>query len=395
MAAKGGKRANDRTTVIVRREEGGEAGHHGGAWKVAYADFVTAMMAFFLLMWLLNATTDQQKRGIANYFSPTNALGTGTSGSGLPFGGKTPFSDGEMVSDLGTQQVIQGPNQVANNVRPDATRTPARPDAVKDGTDPIYPGEAGHTARTPSPAPPKEQAGGAPATAVAPNAGATQAPVPAAAPSAPIPSPAEAARVAEQAAFTSAAAQIRAAIGKDPALAGLARQIAVDVTPEGLRIQLLDEDHQPMFATGSAEPNERARALIARITPVLARLTEPVTIAGYTDAAPYRGTGRTNWDLSADRANATRRLLEDAGLTDRRILGVTGHADHDLLLPAQPLAAANRRIAILVHSQAGKAAATAPPARAANPLTATAPAASVAPHAAAELSLAPQPAPLH
>src|ERR1700676_2980515 len=93
--------------VIVKKEEVVEGGHHGGAWKVAYADFVTAMMAFFLLMWLLNATSEAQRHGIADYFSPMNPLAAGQSCSGQPFGGKTPFENGAMVSDRGAVQVNQ------------------------------------------------------------------------------------------------------------------------------------------------------------------------------------------------------------------------------------------------------------------------------------------------
>jgi chemotaxis protein MotB len=103
-----------------------------------------------------------------------------------------------------------------------------------------------------------------------------------------------------------------------------------------------------MFATGSAEPNGQAQHLLQRLAPILAKLPEPVSIAGYTDGAPYSGTGMTNWDLSTQRANATRRVLSEQGVPDARIKDVTGHADRDLLLPADPLNAANRRIAILL-----------------------------------------------
>ncbi len=153
---------------------------------------------------------------------------------------------------------------------------------------------------------------------------------------------------AEQHRFEHAAEEIKQAVASDPALAGMSGQIAVDVTPEGLRIQLLDQERQSMFATGSAAPNEQARLLIAKITPALLRLSGQVSIQGHTDAAAYPGPDRTNWDLSAERANAARRMLAEAGLPDQRIRDVTGHADHDLLLPVQPFAPANRRIAITV-----------------------------------------------
>ena len=94
--------------IIIRKEEVVEGEGHGGAWKVAYADFVTAMMAFFLLMWLLNATTEDQRKGLADYFSPNAVLSHNSSGTGQPFGGRTAFSDGAMVSDLGAAQVVMG-----------------------------------------------------------------------------------------------------------------------------------------------------------------------------------------------------------------------------------------------------------------------------------------------
>jgi chemotaxis protein MotB len=115
-----------------------------------------------------------------------------------------------------------------------------------------------------------------------------------------------------------------------------------------LRIQLLDAEREAMFALGSAVPNDHARMLLQKVAPVLTRLPEEISIAGHTDAAPFAGPGRTNWELSADRANATRRLLVDAGLQEARIRSVTGNAERDLLIPGDPLAAANRRISIVV-----------------------------------------------
>ena len=153
----------------------------------------------------------------------------------------------------------------------------------------------------------------------------------------------------ERASFQQAAQQIRDLISHDPNLADVAHQISVDITREGLRIQILDDDGLPMFATGSAVPNDRAKQILQKVVPVLMKLPEPLSITGHTDAAPFHGNGeRSNWELSADRANATRRLFADAGLPESRIQTVNGRADRDPLLPADPLAAANRRIAIVV-----------------------------------------------
>lgn len=152
----------------------------------------------------------------------------------------------------------------------------------------------------------------------------------------------------EKQAFEQAAQQIHEAVGNDPQLAELARQLAIDMTPEGLRIQIRDAEREPMFPFGSAVPNDKARLLIQKVAPVLARMTQDVSIAGHTDAAPFAGSGRSNWELSADRANATRRLLVESGLQETRIRSVTGNAERDLAVPSDPLAAANRRITIVV-----------------------------------------------
>ena len=108
MPGKGKRRDGNEGITIVRREEVVEGGSHGGAWKVAYADFVTAMMAFFLLMWLLNATTEDQRKGLADYFSPTNLMSHNSSGTGQPFGGHTAFDSGALLSDRGSVQITQG-----------------------------------------------------------------------------------------------------------------------------------------------------------------------------------------------------------------------------------------------------------------------------------------------
>ncbi len=149
----------------------------------------------------------------------------------------------------------------------------------------------------------------------------------------------------------------------DPALAALARQMVVEVVPEGLRVQILDAERQPMFASGSALPNERARALLQKVAQVAAGLPNGVAISGHTDATPFRGAGeRSNWELSAERANAVRRLLLDAGITEGRIQGVAGHAERMPLLPDQPTAAANRRVAITLLREIPPAPASPPPA---------------------------------
>ena len=335
--------------VIIRKNEIIEGGHHGGAWKVAYADFVTAMMAFFLLMWLLNATTEDQRKGLADYFSPNNLLSHASSGTGQPFGGHTAFDDGALVSDRGSVEIVPGKRppvpQDASDDSESETATDARgmklTGQAEAADDADRKPSAGFAAQKLGPNPDARDRAGVAAILdkeAAANGGRK---------------PTDAELKAEQerrekVAFEAAAQQIREAVKADPALAELGRQLAIDMTPEGLRIQIMDEVKLPMFATGSADPNERARLLLQKVAPVLAKLSQPISIAGHTDAAPFPGPGRTNWELSAERANATRRLLLEGGLPEGRVRSVTGNADKDPLLSADPMAAANRRIAIVV-----------------------------------------------
>lgn len=319
--AKDGKSPGNKRPIIIKREEVVEGGHHGGAWKVAYADFVTAMMAFFLLMWLLNATTSEQRRGLADYFSPTNLMSRTTSGFGAPFGGHTVNDDGGLASDRGAVQVMNASARPVFDADDDDGDTPAQAATTGDGkgaaTTRLHQGDNG-AAETQG-----EQNPGAKPDAQDP-------------------------AKTERQAFEAAAAQIRNAVAKDPALADLARQLAVDIAPDGLRVQILDGDKQPMFPTGSADLTTRAKDLLQKIVPILATLPEPVSITGHTDAAPFRGGDRTNWELSSERANATRRYLAEAGIPESRMQAVAGRADRDPLLPADPLAAQNRRIAVTV-----------------------------------------------
>jgi chemotaxis protein MotB len=341
MAARGKGQA--RAAVIIRRDHagGGDAAHHGGAWKVAYADFVTAMMAFFLLMWLINATTEQQRKGLADYFSDQNVTGRQFSGSGQPFGGQTPSDDGAMLSDRGAMQVIQGTSPTPPDTEDDRNRPYASPgtsavdhgDTAQDGdgsgrTGPGHTGQATPRADQPSADKAADRAADAAAQAAAAQAAA-----------------------AETKALEQAAQQLRDAVRADPTLAAVADQLKIEVTPDGLRVQLEDADRRPMFASGSSVLSDRAHALLQKVASVLVKMPEDVSISGHTDAAPYPGPDRTNWELSSDRANATRRLLTDQGVAAGRFRSVVGHADREPLVADDPLAPANRRIAILVHRQ--------------------------------------------
>jgi chemotaxis protein MotB len=153
--------------------------------------------------------------------------------------------------------------------------------------------------------------------------------------------------------FQNAAESIRQSMRENPALAELSRNVIVDQTPEGLRIQIVDQDGRSMFPTGLAEPYERTRQLLDEVAKVLVRLPNRVSISGHTDANPLAGRpGYSNWELTADRANATRRILEQGGLSHDRIYQVVGKADSEPLFPEDPYMAANRRLSVVLLREA-------------------------------------------
>ena len=248
--------ASDGAVIVKRIKKGGHGGHHGGAWKVAYADFVTAMMAFFLLMWLINTTTPEQKRGIADYFAPQSIAET-VSGAGGVLGGKVMGEESSRAG--GAASVFQ-------------KNSPSSP------SNPIHSTQAGTSAWRFSSA----SRQGAEGTADDHATASTQ-----------------------DGDFARAAEAIHQAIQDNPDIAALSRQVMIDNTPEGLRIQLVDQDGRPMFQQGSAEPLPYTRRLLAQIGRIIDQLPNRISISGHTDAAPFEGPGgTTNWELSAARANA-------------------------------------------------------------------------------------------
>ncbi len=278
----------------VKKVSGG--GHHGGAWKVAYADFVTAMMAFFLLMWLINTTSPEQKRGIADYFAPAS-VSEATSGSGGILAG-TAMGDKGVKSD-GAISVIQ------------KMSVPAPKDPQNEGKT-------------------SQAASGDPSSAT---------------------HDAEQKREADQ--FQSAAESLRQALQDMPELAELSKQVLVDVTPEGLRIQLIDQEGRAMFEQGSTRPNDRARVLLRAISKVINQLHNRITIAGHTSGTPAgQPRGGDDWALSASRANASRAVLQEAGVPADRIYQVSGKATSEPLFPDDPTLPGNRRIAIVLLREA-------------------------------------------
>lgn len=331
--------------IIVKKVKKTAAGAHGGAWKVAYADFVTAMMAFFLLLWLLNVTTDEQKKGVADYFSPAS-VSRSFSGAGGVMGGRTILEDGGKISSFGLPTVIVGPSSEKSDQPdqpqydqkyPDSRQPPPAPgtqgDRFQDPNSVVQQGEGDQ----------QQQGFGAGQQQITDLQQ--------------IDAQAARERVAQAEAenFREAEEQIRQAIASNPQLAELSKQIVFDNTPEGFRIQLVDEEQSSMFPSGGTSMNEKARRLMQQVAQVVSKLPNKLAISGNTDAQPFRGQGPySNWELSADRANAARRAMIEAGVPAERIRQVTGNADQDPLIKDNPLDPRNRRIAVLLLSDVPK-----------------------------------------
>ncbi|VAV86921.1 Flagellar motor rotation protein MotB [hydrothermal vent metagenome] len=280
--------ADDARPIIIKRIKKVSGGAHGGAWKVAYADFVTAMMAFFLLLWLLNSTSKEQKEGLSEYFSPTTASTNSSSGSGGILGGVSLNTDGAQASAV-TVSIPTTTTEI--NSEDDE-------DSEKKSEETKY---------------------------------------------------AEQVAEKEQAYFEKMSDDLKVAIQQNPELAELKDQVLIDITEEGMRIQLVDKDHRAMFRPASAELYQYAKKLIRKISTIVVKMPNRISISGHTDAKPFTSKANySNWELSADRANATRRILSSSGVSANRIAEVLGKASTEPLLPDRPMRAENRRITILL-----------------------------------------------
>ena len=271
-------------TIIKKKKAGGGDGHHGGAWKVAYADFVTAMMAFFLLMWLLNATSEDQRKGLAEYFDPKVPIARISGGGSGAFGGDSVLSE-ETLSQNGRGAEDESPT--------DAEQAKGATGVMEDEAAGEAEGEKSD---------PLEQV----------------------------------------------AQVFEGMRGESDVADELLRHIRTRVTDEGLVIELFDTEERPLFGRGRAEPTPTMVALLSMIGEVAALLKNELAVEGHTDSAPYRASGYGNWELSSDRAHAARRALVAAGLPADRIARVVGKADKELALPEDPSAPRNRRIAVTI-----------------------------------------------
>ncbi len=283
------------TIIIKRVKKGGHVAAHGGTWKIAYADFVTAMMAFFLLLWLLNSVTQDQLEGISNYFAPISISAT-TSG------------DGDILEGKALQDI-------------EAT---SRPTATMD----LPPPKAGEG--------PAELSGEKPPEDLSDQEAE------------------ELLKKKEQEQFEEAEKDLQEAIDEVPSLKAISKSLLIDDTPEGMRIQIVDQEGLALFARGSAELYLHTKKILELVAKVIQTLPQKVSISGHTDATKYGGAkGYSNWELSADRANAARRYLVHRGVDDGRINRVVGKASTELLQLDNPSHASNRRLSIVLMRGTG------------------------------------------
>src|SRR5690242_8082904 len=303
---------NSRPIIIVKRKKKGIQGHHGGAWKVAYADFVTAMMAFFLVMWLVTAVSREQRAAIFDYFkNPSMEQGKSVKaapGQAGPGGAST--SPINMHGGLDAPR--SGRSRVPGIGAPVLPVTPPK-------TQPESPGVEAQVA------PGQEDDLAAARKAV---------------------------QAAERAQLESLMDELKRAIDESQALEPFKDQLLLDITPEGLRIQIVDKQNRPMFDIGSTRLKPYTAAILAELARYLNTVPNHLSVTGHTDATPYvDGSGRTNWDLSADRANAARRALEAAGLAGDKTARVVGLSSSVLFNKEDPRAPVNRRISIIVMTR--------------------------------------------
>ncbi|MBL4618274.1 MAG: OmpA family protein [Robiginitomaculum sp.] len=285
----------DRPIVIKKVIKVTGGGHHGGAWKVAYADFVTAMMAFFLLMWLINMTSPEQKSGVADYFAPAS-VSESKSGAGGVLGGKSLGDDGAKSSGADGRK--------STKPEPTTYTDPSKGSSENDKEN-------------------SEQTISESALD-------------------------EALSRREEMAFQSAAESLRQAMKDMPELAELSKSLIIDQTPEGLRIQIVDQEGLSMFEPGSIAPKPRTVSLLRAVAAIINRLPNRITISGHTDSAPLQGADGGNWDLSFGRANSARSIVRQNGVPADRIFSVIGKAGSEPLYPDDPFMAGNRRISIVL-----------------------------------------------
>jgi chemotaxis protein MotB len=291
---------NARPIIIVKRRKKGGDEHHGGAWKVAYADFVTAMMAFFLVMWLVTAVSKEQRAAIFEYFK-NPSMETGKSVKAAP-------------GQIGPGGASTSPINLGGGL--DALRTRAAKVADIGATAAMMRREQEQTD-----ADAREQVA-----------------------------------EAEHKKLETLMEELKEAVSKSQALEPFKDQLLLDITPEGIRIQIVDAQNRPMFDVGSARLRDYTQSILRELAPYLSSVPNRISITGHTDARPYPGAGGySNWELSADRANAARRALVGSGLPDEKIARVVGLSSSVLFDRNDPQSPINRRISIVIMTKQAEA----------------------------------------
>lgn len=306
--------SNSAKPVIIKKVKKGHGGAHGGAWKVAYADFVTAMMAFFLLMWLLGSTDSDYRKGIAEYFQdPTGSREAGGKSIGMSEslidgGGEDLTREAGQVQ-LANETVIEVESRTVEgepqNLKQDFSKPePEEHEQKDDKTKPILDDEAQKELER-----------------------------------------------QEMIKLEELKEKLEQLLDQNPILVQFKDQLRIDVTPEGLRIQIIDKENRPMFSLSKSNLEAYAAYILEQIAPTINELPNRISVAGHTDARPYAGGdgGYSNWELSADRANAARRQLVKAGLNTQKVIRVVGLADSLPFDPGiNPNDPTNRRISVIV-----------------------------------------------
>jgi chemotaxis protein MotB len=284
--------------IIIKKIKKSGHGHHGGSWKVAFADFATAMMAFFLLMWLMEATTEEQRGAISEYFNnPSDIQGSSPVPAPTPVQG--PGGASTSMIKLG------GGMELHHDAAPPTPIAPPTP-GVQTQTRPDDDGEQDDKL--------------------------------------------------DNERLAGLLNELKKAIDERESLAKYKDQILLDVTPEGVRIQIIDHERRSMFPLGSARLEDFSSDILKELAHIVGGVPNRISISGHTDKKPYVAVNYTNWELSADRANAARRALLAGGLAPEKIGRVVGLASSVLLDPRAPESPVNRRISIVVMNKRTEAA---------------------------------------
>lgn len=314
--------SNSAKPVIIKKVKKGHHGAHGGAWKVAYADFVTAMMAFFLLMWLLGSTESDYRKGIAEYFQdPTGAQQSG----GKSVGDSASLIEGggeDLTRDDGQVKLAQ-----ESSVEVDTKSVQGEPQNIEQNLAEKLPAEKEEKNTADSPEKKDRDK--------------------------PLPEDELQKQLEEQEKIKleELKEKLEQILEQNPILVQFKDQLRIDITPEGLRIQIIDKENRPMFSLAKANLEAYAAYILEQIAGSINALPNRLSVAGHTDARPYAGGqgGYSNWELSADRANAARRQLVKSGLEPSKVIRVVGLADSLPFDPKiDPKDSTNRRISIIV-----------------------------------------------